>query len=193
MIYWDLDGVLRGLGTHLLGHVPQEWNEKMPNGQGVVDYIDDHLDILESAPALPYLDVALNQVGGINIISHQDKSWRIPTMKWMVKHLRKNLTSVRWVDKVEQKLQILRDGDFLIDDCPNFNSYEKIILIDWPYNKHIENPLARITSPEELSKYLAGLECNKLSKPCLKGADDKFLKNYCARRCDLYPCPSWTF
>jgi hypothetical protein len=190
-VYWDLDGAIRGLGIDVLGHEPQTWSCKMPNGQDFCEYIDDHLDVLESAPATKYLEVAQNQPG-LHIITHQPKLWRPPTMNWILKHLRGNVMSIKWVDKAEHKLLLLKPGDVLIEDNPRLPSYKQIVLIDWPYNRHIQDSIIRIDEPHKLQSFIDGLGIHELSPhDCKLSPDTRYYKTYCQENCDLFPCKSW--
>ena len=76
--------------------------------------------------------------------------WREPTLKWIKRHL--GCKKIRFLNTQEKRNRL----DFLIDtilveDSPKFDDYNRIALIDRPYNKtiHAEH---RITTPQELKE-----------------------------------------
>jgi len=148
MIYWDIDGVLRNQDAIALGSYPDTWYVKVGN-QDFMDYISDHLEILEISPPTEYLKVA-KEFEPILIISDQPESWRPYTEKWLQKYIR--VAEIIWA-KPKEKLVHLNAQDWLIEDYPYFEDYSQIILIDRPYNRDAPAKI-RVYSPEQLKKYL---------------------------------------
>jgi len=148
MIYWDIDGVLRNQSAIALGGYPNIWYVKVGN-QDFMDYIDDHLEILEISPPTEYLKVA-KEFEPILIISNQPKSWRPYTEKWLQKYI--NVAEIIWAEPGE-KLIYLRAKDRLVEDYPYFKDYSQIILIDRPYNQDVPAKI-RICTPKQLRKIL---------------------------------------
>ena len=148
MIYWDLDGVLRNLQTMVFGCYPQHWDEKI-SGHKLCWHVNRNLSWLEEAPTTEYFPVAL-QYQPIVIITSQPENWRAYTMRWIERRIR---AVVKFVNKPDEKLKELRNGDYLIDDCPNFSSFERIILVDRPYNQHVKAKY-RVKTPGELEVFL---------------------------------------
>ena len=159
MIHFDIDGVCR----HLIGAIVEgginQWDQPMPNGQGVCEYIDDHLDLLMTAPATRYC-AAIKKLKNVHFISCQPSSWRPGTAYWIYKHFPNSQVTIDFVEKPEEKMEFLDYNDFLVEDYPKFEDYSKIILIDWPYNRHVEKPALRITEPWQLKNILGG-RCNE--------------------------------
>jgi len=155
MIYTDLDGVLRDLAGTVLGHEATTYDELTPDGITIVGFVNSRLSELllcseaEYAPAfygLPF----------IHIISHQFPSWRPYTLEWIATHLESvPVKYVTFVDHTEEKLAILRNtpGSLLVEDYPRFSSYDRIVLVDKPYNRAVTCKV-RVHDTLELSEIL---------------------------------------
>jgi hypothetical protein len=154
MIYFDLDGVIRWL-THDLrnGQMPKTWSETLPNGEDMCEYIHKNLNALITAPPTKYYDI-IRRLPKINIITNQFQSWKPYTLTWIYKHFKPSQIEVNFVSTMEEKLSFLNNGNFLVEDYPFFPDYSKIILIDWPYNRNVEKPYLRITTPEQLAEVI---------------------------------------
>lgn len=145
-IFWDLDGVLRKLSWAFHDEWPDSWNQQI-NGKGLIESIDDNLGCLLECPECEYIEVAKECVP-LHIVSLQPDNWRKNTSKWLDIHLPE--AKVKYVTKPDHKLLYLECGTrILIEDSPNFDDYSKIILIDRPYNAHVDAP-HRVKSPDEL-------------------------------------------
>lgn len=145
-IFWDLDGVLRVLSWRFHDEWPDTWSQQI-NGKGLCEHVDEDLSILLNAPETEYTDLARECVP-LHIVSLQPDNWRKNTSKWFDIHLPD--AKVKYVSKPEHKLLYLECGTrILIEDNPNYDSYENIILIDRPYNRHVSAP-NRVTSPDQL-------------------------------------------
>jgi hypothetical protein len=153
MVYFDLDGVIRSLHSKIGIKERESWNELMPNGDTLCEYIDKHKDILLSSEHTEYFDV-IKKYSPITILSHQPIGWRVNTMRWIDYRLPD--ANIIFVGKADDKLRFMSFGDTLVEDSPNFESwvYPQVLLIDWKYNRHITNAKARITKPEQLKEYL---------------------------------------
>jgi hypothetical protein len=150
MIYYDLDGVLRCLSTAAGNGVPGEWNEKI-NGRNLIDIINDDHRLLETAPDTQYCST-VKQFCPIQILSHQNNEWVPHTIYWLLKHFSWNEFAFYNVTCPEEKLEILKDGDYLIEDYPFFKDYSKVALIDWAYNKDVD--AIRFTEPRQLKEFI---------------------------------------
>ena len=147
-IFWDLDGVLRKLSHGFNGtDYPNSWWEKDSNGKNICEYIDEDLTMLLECPEENYIEVA-KECLPLHIVSLQPDNWRKNTSKWLDIHLPD--AHVKYVTKPDHKLLYLECGTrILIEDSPNFDDYSQIILIDRPYNAHVDAP-HRVKSPDEL-------------------------------------------
>ena len=151
MIYWDIDGVIRGLSQEIWGFVPDEWSHKVA-GKTIVEAVNARPEICATAPPLEYLSV-LNNQSDAKILSSQPDSWRHWTNSWLNRNVLITYT-VQYVEDTKEKLGQLSPGDWLIDDSPIFEDFSQIILVDRPYNRSIECP-NRVCSPWELGRFLS--------------------------------------
>lgn len=136
-IFWDLDGVLRNLGYRFHDDFPDTWDEKNKDGYDIYDWIAENPDDLKNAPELEYAMVA-RLCCPIHIVSCQPESWRPNTSKWIDAHF--DHARIKYLNNPQDKLKYLEGGKrILIEDYPNFNSYDFIILVDRRYNRTVSN------------------------------------------------------
>ncbi|HPO91345.1 MAG TPA: hypothetical protein PLJ44_09580 [Victivallales bacterium] len=151
-IFWDLDGVLRDLSGSVFKNKPNSWNYK-ENNENIFDKVRKDYSILINAKPTPYLKIALS-FPFIKILTCQPDDWKPFTEKWVEKHLSRIAYEIIYTLNQEQKLTIIKSFDaYLIDDCPQFSDYSRIVLIDAPYNRHIKCKI-RVKSPNELKTIL---------------------------------------
>lgn len=155
MITFDLDGVIRDLGFAVFGRVPNDWNETI-NGKGVVEIINENLNLLDEAPPTKYYSVIKEMFPIPHILTHQSKKWRTHTEAWLGWYF--GFYDVQYTKSgIDDKADILEDG-FLVDDYPLFpkDFYKKVILVRYPYNENIkeEDCYAVVNSGEELREVL---------------------------------------
>jgi hypothetical protein len=151
-LYWDLDGVLRNLHSSITGWDPQYWDHPLPNGQNIFEYFRDNPHHLVYAEPTEYYKIVPKD---ITIITCQPEEWRPYTSKWITVYFPQAL--VIYVDKSEQKLEYLKEGDLLIEDYPLFDNYKQVVLISRAYNKEVNNCYLRINTPNELKDFLEKL------------------------------------
>lgn len=156
MIYWDLDGVLRGLSEAAFGEEPTDWHQKK-DGKGLVELVNDNKNLLLEAKPLPYLSVAI-ELGEVVVLSHQPESWRARSNEWLDRHIGWDY-KVYYVNSFEEKLSFLRPGDALIDDYPfeaetDYSIPPALITVDKPYNKN-KGGLVRVKNVDELRHVLS--------------------------------------
>lgn len=137
-IVWDLDGVLRdltaGIASHLGGpYDPQAWNEEVLPGVDLCTFIDRHPSILVASPPTEYLPIAGPSP---TILTVQPLHWIPWTREWLRRHIPG--ARVRYCQRMEEKLDLLGPGDLLVEDYPGFSSYDRIVLVDRPYNRGVE-------------------------------------------------------
>ena len=154
MVYFDLDGVIRWLTFDLRGgKSSRTWSEPLPDGRNMCDAISANLDYLLTAPVTPYYDV-IKTLPEIHIITHPQPGWKVNTIKWIENHFDSHKLNIHMVKAPEEKMAFLGEGDLLVEDYPFFKDYSKIVLIDWPYNRCVENPFLRIREPQQLRNFL---------------------------------------
>jgi hypothetical protein len=152
VIYFDIDGVVRDLCTAMWGITPVIWEHKDKDGRGVCDIINSNLPLLENAPPTEYVPY-ISTLDHLFFISWQDKQWEPYTINWLNKWIGCSRFDVRFVKNTHEKLDMLKEGDILVEDYPNYADYSKIILIDQPYNQKVSCN-RRVKSPKELAIFL---------------------------------------
>lgn len=179
MIYWDLDGVIRNLSGNIIPGKIHTWGQLAPNGQTICDYIDNHLDVLETAKPTIFRDIVM-ELPRIALMTRQPEHWRKGTIKWIKDNIPGRVTSITWVKNIEDKLEYLNKDDILIEDYPYFSDYSQIYLVDWPYNECVQKPLARVLSPNHLRRLLGlrerhdGIKKNYKPAPTQQYAEVQF-------------------
>jgi 5'(3')-deoxyribonucleotidase len=152
-VYWDVDGVLRDIvGT--LG-IKLEW------GQFPYDIVNQNLEVLINANTLPYVEVLKKMKNKMNckvLTAQPFEHWKPYLIKFL-ERIGVGDVEVVFVNHGKEKLEVLQDGDILIDDYPFKKEDVKkgtVIQIDYEYNRN--SGLPRVSSPEELEKVLQELE-----------------------------------
>lgn len=140
-IVWDLDGVLRDLNGYLMhlhgGDYPTEWNFKYGNGKDIFECINENLDILVNAPPTAYCAVMKGHFDCPEIWTSQPDNWQAPTTQWIHTHIGSNCV-VKFLKSAEKEnLLRVHEDIILVEDTPNFSSYERVLLIDRPYNQKV--------------------------------------------------------
>ena len=161
-VAFDLDGVLRELSLHLVDFYgcpyPEQWDFQW-NGKSFYKLVDE-CDAIRYAPVTSYA-WALSCTG--TIWTSQPTKWRGKTKKWIDDNLGKHINVV-YFNNPEDKFQCLQDNkDYvLVEDYPNFPNYNRIILIDRPYNQNV-NATVRVHNINELQKEIERC-CNGKTK-----------------------------
>ena len=157
-IKYDLDGVLRDLIGYFCNYfkIPPatNWNIKY-NNKSIFQLIEENkYNILVDSPVTKYFKTIKNNTKNIEIWTHQLNNWIPYTEIWIKKYIGECKIRYLETSEKEDRLYSLKDT-YLVEDCPNFTNYEKILLIDMPYNQHIKVP-NRIRTPLELEVWLKG-------------------------------------
>lgn len=148
----DLDGVLRDLNTYLHNKYnvpfPQSWLWTHEDKDIYSWVAHSGLQALIDAPETKYSPIVRMYVDKIDIWTCQPMDWRENTLKWVKHHF--GCPKVRFLStkEKEERLEFLTDT-ILVEDSPQFTNYNKIVLVNTPYNKHIKAP-HRISTPGEL-------------------------------------------
>lgn len=146
MIYFDIDEVVRDLCMGAIGISCKDqptWKTYHADGRHLLEVIDDNLDILINSPVTEYYDTIKN-FKYHNFITHQQDNWVVHTINWTTKHFPN--CSIKFTKSAEEKLNMVSDGDYLVDDYPYFKKNNKVIMVSRPYNvgakcwKRVENP-----------------------------------------------------
>lgn len=145
-LIFDLDGVLRMLGTAAFGFEVDKWDAKV-NGKSAIEAINDDLSLCISAPESEYLPIVNTKLSEIMLLTNQLPSWIPYTKIWLKEHI-KIPYKVIYTNGPEQKLRLLNRDSILVEDFPNFSSYRQIALITRNYNKHLDVP-CRISNVEQ--------------------------------------------
>lgn len=151
-VYWDLDGVLRELGTYVLGYEPLSWDAKNKDGKTVIQIVNKCPEICMRCPESKYLPIVNEYLDKITIMTNQMTSWIPYTNQWLNNHIQIQY-EVIYTKSPMDKLARLKEGDVLVEDFPGFSNYNNIALIDRAYNRHLDVPL-RISNIDQLKTFI---------------------------------------
>ena len=155
-IVWDLDGVLRDLTGYLsmFAGVPPpaqwEWNV---NGKGIYQLVeeDSYRPLYESIPT-KYLRLAIRASKKVVVWTSQPVRWRKYTEQWLERNL-PNKFEVHYLTTDNKRNWLDSETDtVLVEDNPNFSSYNRIVLVDYDYNRHLN--VDRVFNEKQLLEYL---------------------------------------
>ena len=140
-IVWDLDGVLRDLNGYIMklygGGYPDSWDFVGGSGMGVTDTINANLAILSDAPPTAYLSVLKKHNSYPEIWTAQPPHWQELTKAWVMAHI--GTCTLRFIKPKEKEILLYKEEDtILIEDSPNFKDYDRVLLIDRPYNQRVK-------------------------------------------------------
>ena len=158
MIYFDIDGVLRDLSGEAFPDKPILKWEQQRDGNGIFGAIEGRPSLLHTAPPMEYMyTVRVLSLRGvkITILSTQPDTWRRGTTRWLNRYLPH--VPYIYTYHMEEKFDHVKEGDVLIDDYPYFSSYDRVILVDRPYNTETPAPI-RVFSPVVLAAILGRRE-----------------------------------
>jgi len=162
-IVFDLDGVLRNLqaGLNKEFGIPhfKEWFW-LWEGEDIFYWVK-HSDyrILTDSPPTKYLDVVKRNIDKVFLWTCQPEDWKKHTIQWVEKYLNYAFYLFLDTEGKRELLDTLKDV-WLVEDSPNFSNYDRIILIDRPYNRHIKVKY-RIKKPKELECLIKSLTQEK--------------------------------
>lgn len=159
MIAFDLDGTLRDLNGELLRRYgvpfPKTWFWRH-QGKTIFDFIARDFSLLANCPPTKYLEV-VNKIfkhKTLQLWTNQPESWRPHTKIWIEQNIKAAVVETHYLDTKEKQTRLDNNVDYiLVEDCPNFKDYSRIILIDQPYNQIIKTT-NRIKTTEQLRELL---------------------------------------
>lgn len=162
-IFYDIDDVCRDLNTEVFGkEKPTSWNSKTKDGMSCIEKVNSDLDILLRCKPTKYFDTIINfckeHGDTISLLSTQPKEWQENTNIWISRYIVPKIKTVEVIYSKDSadKLTYLKEGDWLVDDSPNFPDYSQIILVDELYNQNIKADI-RVKNPKELKEILERL------------------------------------
>lgn len=151
-LYFDLDGVIRDL-ARAVGIMPEKWNGEnhvLLHGKSIVQFLDEHRFLLRYAPPTRYYKI-IRTLPKVYIITAQPRyEWEIFAEAWIHDYFEEGQVEIEHVACGEDKLFFLSDDAVLFEDSPKLSNYEKIYLIDYPYNRCVDKCLGRITNEVDL-------------------------------------------
>lgn len=157
-LVWDLDGCLRDLSSYLVKELgieyPKTWNVvykgtdpkyKDMNFYKMIDTSNSLID----APRTEYFSIVQGE--DIEIWTTQPKHWRERTKLWIATEFMGSNPKVRYFDKPADKRAALdaEPDTWLVEDNPTYEDYDRMIIIDRPYNQEIAEEF-RVKTPTEL-------------------------------------------
>ncbi len=139
-IFFDLDGVLRDLAGFVLGEEVVYWNQKTIYGKTVPEAVTEKpCEYLIFAPSTIYLDYLKDNFKEVTIISNQPISWRKYTDIWLRVNMPPLKYCIIYTDSNSKKLKYIDNCKaMIVDDYPFYENYDRIIILDAPYNRHIK-------------------------------------------------------
>lgn len=156
-LVWDLDGVIRDLSGHIARvskcSYPKKWQE-LYNGKSIYEIIDADLNLLITAPPTAYAKIIKKHYKDMEIWTSQPENWRDSTTKWIYNFFQGSEIEIRFL-KCEEKQTRLKENPHivLVEDTPNFKAYDRVILIDRPYNQEVKSCF-RIYGPKHLNNLI---------------------------------------
>ncbi len=153
-IVFDLDGVIRDLNRYLVEKYnipyPKEWNWTY-KGKDIWWYSEKDKNMLVlNSKTTEYYDVIKKYCD--EIWTCQPDRWKDKTKKWVYKYLGSNVKLLFLTTKEKRERLNKEKNTILIEDSPNFENYDRILLIDRLYNKKVK--ATRIRNPKQLEKIL---------------------------------------
>ena len=153
---FDLDGVMRDLHKYIEKKFDSKithWGWTNGNGEDVCDVINNDLDILLKAEPTEYLQTILKYYPKPEIWTDQPDHWIYGTLEWINYNVGTDC-KVRILDTGKKRERLDSHKDLvLVEDSPNFDDYERIVLIDKRHNKGV-NASVRVYNEMELENEL---------------------------------------
>ena len=136
-----------------MGFMPEKWDCEYPvllNGKSVIEFLDQHRFLLRYAPPTKYYYL-IKELQEVHILTAQPKyEWVIFAQAWIEDHFWEGQVKVDYLLTAEDKLSFLSDDAVLFEDSPKLSCYDRVYLIDYPYNRCVEKCLGRITNENEM-------------------------------------------
>ncbi len=155
---FDLDSVIRNLHERVIGFVPPIWDYTSSDGKNMWQLIEDNIESLVNSEPTSYYETIhrYSKIFPITIWTAQPITWRDSTEKWIKNHFSsEEIKDIQWLMPEEKYSTINKMSDcILVEDYPNFPEYNKIALVVFPYNWHINSCYAHIRNPKDMEALL---------------------------------------
>lgn len=155
-IVFDLDGVLRDLCGYLNTKFnipyPQEWFWKHQD-KNIFDWVkqDNYMPLIY-APPTDYYWIIKHCFEKPEIWTCQPEEWKPKTKLWLDVHFQDY--EIKYLDNAQKRALLDNSPDtWLVEDNPLFTHWDRIILIDRPYNRHIKEA-ERINGLNDLDAWI---------------------------------------
>lgn len=163
-IIFDLDGVLRDINAYLRARlgIPEikEWYWKY-KGRDIYDWVkfDNYCSLVYSPPT-PYFYVVEELVKFPCIWTSQPEEWKVYTKAWLRYYFGREY-SLEYLSLLEKRERLDEDKSlYLVEDYPFFDNYNRILLVDKPYNQAVKTDL-RIKTVMDLGKWIEREQAEK--------------------------------
>ena len=140
-LVFDLDSVLRDLGKYLIEtlNFPKQknWTWKYKNRDLYWWIKKDNYNAILKSPPTQYVKIVKKHIRVPEIWTCQPEEWIPYTERWLNRHIGK--CRVAYLNTIEKRKKLDEQKNvLLVEDCPLFSNYERIVLIDKPYNRKIK-------------------------------------------------------
>jgi hypothetical protein len=163
-VVFDLDGVLRDIISYLkikynIKEIKQWYWEH--GGKDIYALIrEDNYNALTKAKPTEYLRSIIKNFNYIEIWTNQPNDWLPYTNSWINNNITKYIDcGIRVMDSIKKEKKIYNEDIYIVEDYPNFNNYDNIILVDREYNKGVDCKY-RVKTGDELIKKIKELDGN---------------------------------
>jgi hypothetical protein len=154
-LYFDLDETARAMCLAAIGRAGEETDFE------VYDFLDPmYKKIIHPNPSMyaiaprTYVCDAINDyLDHVDFITAQMEEHQPYTISWIKKNITVPKTTIRHVLVAKSKLEHLRPGDLLFEDYPYFDSYDQVVVVDRPWNRHIKSKY-RVHNYDDVAKIL---------------------------------------
>lgn len=158
-VKFDLDGVLRSLIDYLVNKYkmpyPETWGWLFKEMNIFKLVKDEGFQALVYSPVTEYISI-LKSMKDIEVWTCQPRNWRLYTEMWIREYI--GDCKIRYLTTEQKRAALDKEPEtYLVEDCPNFKSYDRIILIDRPYNQKVECEF-RVKTLEELKGIIEKLK-----------------------------------
>jgi hypothetical protein len=163
-IWIDVDSVVRDLILPAYGvdNIPVRYTQKTITGEDFVEFFDKRLNLLQEAPGTKYYQTILEWAKKrlrIDFLTHQKESWQPYTYNWIVKHFQgvKEI-NIQFTDSWGEKIEFIKDGDYLIDDHPALLELPGVYGPEYLYNQHMIKKTLK--NQQEMMNFLNKIDAN---------------------------------
>jgi hypothetical protein len=155
-LYFDLDETTRAICMAAIGENGEHTNIDE------YEYLDEFIynkivepnpEIYAIAPRTYVCDAINDFLGHVTFLTAQKEKYQPYTIRWIEKNITIPKASIQHVSLAKHKLKHLHPGDLLFDDYPYFDSYDQVVVVDRPWNRHIKSKY-RVHNYDDVAKIL---------------------------------------